>query len=267
MSKFYLDTEFIFFIKDKCNFVQVSVLNPYDDVILDYHLKPGLYKFEKSRIQKALSGAYGESSQKAIQSVMDIYNGKYNIDMSSLFNGEYKKINIKMNDLKNELNQDTYYVWDKSSDKYLFANTHVEVIDIQKRWEEKFGIKSMSLSNAYLTTLYNMGLKDVDNLHDNAHFACVDVLMLKYVDEFIETFEGDLKLAPISIQEYDNKLLKLNDDLNFVLNKIDELKNTKDQIDEIEYTKLSDKFNNRLYAINKKHKQLTKLETYKAKWW
>ncbi len=279
MNEYIIDTEFIRASKERVHFLEVALYEPQSEVVHDYHFDVHLNSWEKKYFHRAVNGFYGIRTQIVFNAVNDLYNGVFDQhkmkQMCSQIGCAYKyKHFCSIDVLNDKLNKTVLYAWDISNDVMLqtaLPSCEFTLVDVQKQWTKRYGVKQMSLSDAYKHVLYNLHLKDDDKLIENAHFASIDVLMLSRVIDFLKMDVKQLQAIPIEANILANKKAnntKVMDECLLKCQRLNEqLANSKDYN---EQQKISDKLvklKRSLASASRRNEKLDKLEVYDVKWW
>lgn len=279
MQEFIIDTEFVSTQKDKYHYLEIAMLDPNCNDIYDYHFNIKLNNWEQNYIKRATSGKYGKRTQEVFKSVEKLYNGSFKAQrIEKICQRNNVKYKFKrMEHIKNVdvlKNPCTLYAWDTSSDQKIkaeFDHDEIEFIDVQSIWIRRFGGNQLSLSNAYKYVLFNTNRRDTKNLIEVAHFACVDVLMLKEVIEFTKTFDKQLMQIPILKSVRDQKINELQVLIENWSEKIESLK--RHLIIETN-PELIENINNKIYKLEQKIAtkknvvcDLKEHPVYEQAWW
>lgn len=279
MRKYLIDTEFIRATKDRVHFIEVAMLSLEENKIVDFHLDANLNNWEHRYFTRAVSGHYGERTQKVFEAVEVLYSGMFNKNFVDSFcrehgiNYKYRKLN-NIHQLLPHLDNAMLYAWDISNDKDLFKiikPANVQLVDVQAMWREKFQGNQLSLIDAYKTVIYNQDGKDTKKLIDYAHYACCDVMLLEHVINFIISHEGKLKPIPVEARVRDQKVEMNN--LNIEkwiaqLEQFDLFLSTSQAPEELqEVSRKLIRTKRKIASAQKRNTKLMKLETYVTKWW
>lgn len=279
MNKYLLDTEFIRASKERVHFLEVALLEVDGEQMIDFHLNARLNNWEQKYFDRGLWGRYGKRTKEVFEAVDVLYSNRFDFDyigvLCNKLSIDYKSQKLRrVRQLEETLENSILYAWDCSNDIELFKQVKLdnyELIDVQNLWRAKFGGNQLSLINAYKTMLYNLESKDKFNLIDNAHYACCDVMMLKYVLKFINEYAGNLKIIPIHIDEKEKKLSDLEERREFLMNAHIDIENELNStIDQDVARELSIKLirNKRKQAkCSNQIKKLTMLDVYELPWW
>ncbi len=279
MKEYIIDTEFVSTQKDVLHYLEIAMLNYESKEIFDFHFNVKLNNRDKSYIKRASSGKYGIRTQQVFKSVEKLYSGSFRIGQARNlcqklgYKYYYERLeHISKVDLLDE--DCVLYAWDTSSDKKVvdeFEHDKITFIDVQNMWIRKFGGNQLSLTNAYKHVLYNLNLKDFQNLIDSAHYACIDVLMLNVVIDFIKTFEGELRPIPILSYERNKKIednLELinswNTNLTNLISHL-EIETNPDIIKNIAEKRIS--ISKKIKRKEIENKKLASYPVYERPWW
>lgn len=279
VKEYIIDTEFVSTAKNKLHFLEIAMLNPETNVISDFHFDIKLNNWEQNYIKRATAGKYGKRTQEVFKSVEKLYSGNFkherikNICEINSCDYQYERLNHIS--LVDELNSPCMlYAWDTSSDKKLiteFEHDLIEFIDVQSIWIRRFGGNQLSLSNAYKHVLFNTNRLDEQNLIDIAHFACVDILMLKEVIDFTKNHDKKLKPIPMLQEARDRQIFENYELIEAWNEKLESLQNhlkietNEEIINKInsKIKKLEKKIRSKKLANNKLYKQ----QVYDTPWW
>lgn len=279
MQEFIIDTEFVSTQKNKFHYLEIAMLDPETNMISDYHFDVKLNKWEQNYIKRASAGKYGKRTQEVFKSVNKLYSGEFKVNrVANICNN--LDLDYYYERLEHISNVETLkqpcmlYAWDTSSDCKIdaeFDHDNLEFIDVQNIWIRRFGGNQLSLTNAYKAVLFNTNRFDEKNLIETAHFACVDVLMLKEVIEFTKTFDQKLQAIPILRAERDKKILDNNELIKNWNDKIASLKQHLEiETNELIILKIRAKIKKIEKKINHKkltNSQLLKQVVYEEAWW
>lgn len=279
MKKYLIDTEFIRASKTRVHFLEIALLETTGNKILDFHLNANLNRWEKRYFSRATSGMYGEQTQSVFQAVEIIYLGRFNQKLAANittklgYDYHHKKLKT-LNEIIPDLENSMLYCWDFSNDKELFNIidvNNVNMVDVQAMWNAKFEGSQLSLINAYKHALYNLNIKDQEHLIESAHFAYCDVLLLKVVVNFIETYNQELKPIPMHVTEKEHKLTQLNSNIENLKCQITDLENELNQAnDKEQQTVIAKKLvrvKKRISDSQKRLEIVANTKVYKEPWW
>ncbi len=279
VQEYIIDTEFVSTAKNKLHFLEIAMLNPKTNTISDFHFDIQLNSWEQNYIKRATAGKYGKRTQEVFKSVEKLYSGNFKHEriktICELNSCDYEYERLQHISAVEVLNSPCMlYAWDTSSDKKLiseFDHEFIEFIDVQSIWIRRFGGNQLSLSNAYKHVLFNTNRMDEQNLIDIAHFACVDILMLKEVIDFTKNHEKKLKPIPVLQEVRDRQILENEDLIKAWKEKLDSLNNHL-QIETNKEVIL--KINNKIIKLEKKisakklaNSKLYRQTVYESPWW
>ncbi len=279
MKKYLIDTEFIRATKERVHFLEISLLDPKNSNIIDFHLDAQLNNWEHRYFTRALNGHYGPRTQNVFEAVNVLHSGKFDKEYVSVFcnkqDYDYTYLEVEHEQKIVPMIEDSIlYAWDISNDKELFnkiKTRNVILEDVQVIWRKRFGGNQLSLVDAYKHVLYNMGKRDNRNLIEYAHYACCDVMLLDIVMTFIDEYEHDLVPIPIEKKEVAKKIAANNLNVANWKNQINQIS------DEMITTECEESLGNlskklvrvkrKIAAANKRNENFASMTIYEKPWW
>ncbi len=264
----YLDTEFITTSPNSYKFIQVAIYDHKSKTLFDYRLNPKLNGWDKKYIKRACDGKYGQDKIEPFMQLQKIIDGQAQENYSKQFNLSHVIKEISLDEFIHMYRLDKFYVWDKSSDKYLFGTNNDNLIDLQVMWIEKFGTQT-SLKKAYLHVLQALCLKDDLDVIENLHVASFDAYVLSIIHDFMLDYDGKLEELPIDFETYERRINGCKCEIEHLKGRIDNL-DVLLETSEITQEKFDDKLKRFTNYIAKKEHQITQIiqDGYFTKpWW